>query len=136
MLTISLHIQFSLNGTLRCGEVQFFAQVALPARGEGEWAFQSIAVLRLYSEPHKKLLELSSQVVIASTLLDDLIVTDVKNIRSVVAMIPKKLTLPETEIEEERFCMVERPGLDISDLGVPYSVYTDDDDDDHMDDAE
>lgn len=50
-----------------------------------------------------------------------------------VAMIPKKLTLPDSDIEVEHFCMVERPGLDISDLGIPYSVYTDDDNDNDND---
>jgi len=39
-------------------------------------------------------------------------------------MIPKKLTLPGSVQEDEYFCMVEKPGLDISDLGVPYSIST------------
>ncbi|KIK78528.1 hypothetical protein PAXRUDRAFT_163782, partial [Paxillus rubicundulus Ve08.2h10] len=92
--------------------------------------FCMVVVLKLYSEPDEKLLELSSQVVPASKLLNDIIVSDVKDIHSVLAMIPKTFTLPESDVEEEYFCMVERPGLDISDLGVPYSVYADNDDND------
>jgi len=65
-----------------------------------------------------------------SRLSDDIIVTDVKNIRSVVAMIPKKLTLLGSVQEDKYFCMVEKPGLDILDLGVPYSICTAHNDDD------
>ena len=53
-----------------------------------------------------------------------------KDIRSVVSMIPKELALPGSAQNEVYFCMVEKPGLDISDLGVPYSVYTADEDED------
>ncbi|KIK77976.1 hypothetical protein PAXRUDRAFT_165238 [Paxillus rubicundulus Ve08.2h10] len=49
---------------------------------------------------------------------------------SVITIIPKKLLLPSGE-EEDCFCMVEKPGLDISDLGVPYSIYSDDSTDDN-----
>ncbi|KIK97214.1 hypothetical protein PAXRUDRAFT_136768, partial [Paxillus rubicundulus Ve08.2h10] len=54
----------------------------------------TVAILRLYSNPDNKLLELSSQFIAASELLDNIIVTDVKDVHSVVTMIPKKLTLP------------------------------------------
>jgi hypothetical protein len=37
-------------------------------------------------------------------------------------MIPRELTLP-SGVNGIFFCMVEKPGLDISDLGVPYSIY-------------
>ena len=90
---------------------------------------QLLLYVRLYSKPDNKLLELSLKVLTASELLNDIIITDAKHICSMVAMIPKKLTLPDLDIEVEHFCMVERPGLDISDLGIPYSVYTDDDND-------
>ena len=39
-------------------------------------------------------------------------------------MILKKLMLPGSAREDKYFCMVEKPGLDISDLGVPYSIST------------
>ena len=96
---------------------------------DSAWKFLNLAILKTYSEPDRRLLELSFQVVAASKLLDNIIVTNVKNIWSIVAMIPKKLTLPGSEQENEYFCMVEKPGLDISVLGVPYSISTVHDDD-------
>lgn len=66
---------------------------------------------------------MSSQVLAASTLLDDILICDVKKIKSVVAMIPRELTLP-SGANGEFFCMMEKPGLDISDLGVAYRVYS------------
>lgn len=44
---------------------------------------------------------------------------DVKQIQSVVAMIPHKPMLPSGVMEEEdRFFMLEKPGLDISNVGI------------------
>ena len=52
-------------------------------------------------------------------------------------MILKKLMLPGSAREDEYFCMVEKPGLDISDLGVPYSISTaHDDNNDNENDVE
>lgn len=87
--------------------------------------------MKLYSKPDARLLELSFQVIPTSKLLDDIIVIDVKDICSVIAMIPKELTLPGSAQNEVYFCMVEKPGLDISDLGVLYSGYTGDKDEDN-----
>ncbi|KIK75797.1 hypothetical protein PAXRUDRAFT_18682 [Paxillus rubicundulus Ve08.2h10] len=113
-------------------EVQYFAQIPIqtPDDTQKPWEFQTVVILRLYLKLDNKLLELSSQVIAASELLNDIIVTDIKDVRSVVAMIPKKFTLPDSDVEVECFCMVERPGLDISDLGIPYSVYTEDNNND------
>ncbi|KAG8220577.1 hypothetical protein J3R82DRAFT_2798 [Butyriboletus roseoflavus] len=102
-----------------------------------DWSFADIAILKLYSEPDPELLWLSSQVLAASLLLDNLFICDVKSIRSVVAMIPRTLISPNG-IETCFFCMMEKPGLDISDLGVPYSVYSEagDDEDEEGDHAD
>lgn len=43
-------------------------------------------------------------------------------------MIPRHLTLPDEDFEEEYFCMLEQPGLEISDFGVAYDLGTEDDD--------
>jgi len=48
-------------------------------------------------------------------------------------MIPRVLTLPNG-VEARFFCMMEKPGVDISDLGVPYSVYSEGGDDKDEDD--
>lgn len=66
---------------------------------------------------------MSSQVLAVSKLLDDIFICDVKKIKSVIAMIPRELTLP-SGTNGEFFCMMEKPGLDILDLGVPYSIYS------------
>ena len=94
-------------------------------------------MLKLYSESDTDLLHLSSQVLAASLLLDNLFICNVKSIRSVVAMIPRTLTLPNG-VEAQFFCMMEKPGVDILDLGVPYSVYSEggDDEDEDGGDAE
>jgi hypothetical protein len=52
------------------------------------------------------------------------LVIDVKQIIGVIAMVPQTTRLPGGEIED-RFFLVERPGLELSDLGVAYSVYQD-----------
>ncbi|KIK75781.1 hypothetical protein PAXRUDRAFT_171734 [Paxillus rubicundulus Ve08.2h10] len=131
-LQVSHNIKFLLNGNVQCSEVQYFAQIPIqtPDDTQKPWEFCTVVILRLYSKPDNKLLELSLQVISTSELLNDIIVTDVRDVRSVVAMIPNKLTLPDSDIEAECFCMVERPGLDISDLGIPYSVYMEDNDND------
>lgn len=40
-------------------------------------------------------------------------------------MIPHKFCMP-SGVEKELFCMVEKPGLDISDIGIPYDLHADD----------
>ncbi|KIK74783.1 hypothetical protein PAXRUDRAFT_174624, partial [Paxillus rubicundulus Ve08.2h10] len=130
-LRISHNVKFILGEKVRVGEVQYFTQLATPALpGQpAEWHFHNVAILKLYSELNTELLHLSSQVLAASTLLNKVVISDVKAIQSIVAMIPKKLILPASEVEQDCFCMMERPGLNISDLGVPYSIYSEDDDD-------
>ncbi|KAF8834607.1 hypothetical protein BDN67DRAFT_992628 [Paxillus ammoniavirescens] len=87
-----------------------------------EWI--GVAIIRLYSAPDHDLLTLSSQVVTSCKLLDELVVVNIKRIRSVVGMVPHTPTLP-SGISEGRFFLVERPSLDVSDLGVPYPGYED-----------
>lgn len=76
-----------------------------------------VVLLQLYSHPDEALLEVSSQTVVSCIQLNEFTVTHVKNIASVVAMIPHKPTLP-SGVTEDRFFMLEKPGLDISTLGV------------------
>ena len=128
------------DNRVRVGEVQFFTRLAIHStsdhEGDPEWSFANVAILKHYSEPDIDLLQLSSQVLAVSLLLDDICIRDVKNIRSVVAMIPRTLTLL-SGVEGNYFCMMEKPGLDISDLGVPYSIYSQPgNDDDDADDAD
>ena len=123
-------LQFLYDDKVRVGEVQFFTRLAIQSapHAQEEWTFANVAIVKLYLEPDPDLLHLSSQVLAASILLDNLSICDVKSIHSVVAMIPRILTLPNG-VEAQFFCMMEKPGVDISDLGVPYSVYSEAGDD-------
>ena len=122
--------QLLFQGLIRVGEVQYYAQIPRNEDSEGgNWSFQTIAVMKLFSPPDVELLKQSSQVLATSTLLDQLTIVDVKSIQSVVAMISRKFILPSHGEERvDCFCMVEKPGLDVSDLGVPYSLDQDDND--------
>ena len=109
----------------------------MPAESEEEWTFHNVAILKPYSEPNVELFQASSQVLAASTLLDEIMICNVKAIWSVVAMVPRWFALPSgLRVEGNFFCMVEKPGLDISDLGVPYSVYSAEEEVDEGNDVE
>ncbi|KIK73580.1 hypothetical protein PAXRUDRAFT_178033, partial [Paxillus rubicundulus Ve08.2h10] len=131
------------------GEVQYFARLAVQegrdevvndedndhGHGNGNFVFADVVVLQMYSMPDVQLLQQSSQVVPVSTLLDDVLVIGIKSIISIVAMVPHTFTMPSRE-EKDGFFMVEKLGLNISNLGVPYSVYDDHKDDGDGDDVE
>ncbi|KAI6119745.1 hypothetical protein EDD16DRAFT_1706451 [Pisolithus croceorrhizus] len=122
-----VNVKFTYNGQERFGEVQYFTRLAMNAMTEGTseaWQFEDIALIRLYSLPDEALLKISSHTLISSKLLDELVVVHVKSLKSVVGMIPHRLRHPS----EDRFFLMEKPGLDILQLGIPYSVYQDDDD--------
>ncbi|KIK92688.1 hypothetical protein PAXRUDRAFT_146747 [Paxillus rubicundulus Ve08.2h10] len=106
-------------------------QLAIPCQ-EGGWHFSNVAILKLYSQQNAEMIQLLSQVLTMSKILDEIVICNVKTILSVVVIIPKKLLLPSGE-EEDFFCMVEKPSLDISDLRAPYSIYSDDNADDNHD---
>lgn len=92
-------------------------------------------MIQLYSPPDEPLLKISSQTVASCARLDEVHVLNVKKILSVVAMVPHTPTLP-SGVTEPRFFMMERPGFDISNLGVPYSGYLDGEPEDDLDDLE
>lgn len=125
--------QLKLNGTIRFAEVLYFTRLAIVDSesdmddNEDAWRYLDVAVIQLYSLPDEALLQLSSQTVASCTRVDEISVVDIKTITGVIAMIPHKPMLP-SGVVEDRFFMLQKPGLDISDLGVPYSVYADDDD--------
>ena len=92
--------------------------------GEEAWQFEDVAVIRTYSLPDDSLLKSSSHTLVSSTFLDKLVVVRIKSIKSVVGIIPHRLKCPSGVIEDCFFVM-EKPGLDISQVGIPYSVYQD-----------
>ncbi|KIO03568.1 hypothetical protein M404DRAFT_26881 [Pisolithus tinctorius Marx 270] len=96
--------------------------------------FVNIALIQLYTPPDNSLLLLSSQTVISSKLTEEIIVVNVKKIKSVIGMIPHKPTLA-LGITEDCYFVVEKPGLDVLQLGIQ-SNSNHDDNDDEGDDVE
>ncbi|KAF8834325.1 hypothetical protein BDN67DRAFT_992689 [Paxillus ammoniavirescens] len=127
-LHVSCNVLFSHLAQTHFGEIQYFTR--LPYRVDNpaeDYDFHNIALLKLYSCPNQDLVNMSSQTIAACTLTNELIVVDVKRINSIVAMIPRRMTLP-SGVEEDRFCMLSQPGLDTSVLGIAYDIFEDDDD--------
>jgi hypothetical protein len=123
-----------LDGQISFAQVLFFTRLSVEGSGdpEGEspsedsWQYLNVAMVQLYSLPDIDLLKCSSQTVFSCTLLPNTIVLPIKHIHSVVAMIPHKLSaLSEAE---SRSFMVEKPGLDVSNLGVKYDGFADEND--------
>ncbi|KIK80239.1 hypothetical protein PAXRUDRAFT_15899 [Paxillus rubicundulus Ve08.2h10] len=81
-LRVSHNVKFTLDDKVCVGEVQYFTQLAtqLHPEQQGDWTFHNVAIMKLYSEPDTELLKLSSQVLAASTLLNQIIICDVKAI--------------------------------------------------------
>ncbi|KIK81510.1 hypothetical protein PAXRUDRAFT_15206 [Paxillus rubicundulus Ve08.2h10] len=81
-LQVSHNVKFTLDNKVHVSEVQYFTQVAtqLHPEQQGDWTFHNIAIMKLYSEPDTELLKLSSQVLAASTLLNQIITAYMHNI--------------------------------------------------------
>ncbi|KIK10503.1 hypothetical protein PISMIDRAFT_124320, partial [Pisolithus microcarpus 441] len=116
---ISRNVKFIYGAQEQFGEVQYFTRLAMDAtEGANEaWQFEDIALVHLYSPPNELLLKKSSHTLISSKLVDELAVMHVKSIKSMVGMIPHRLRLP-SGITEDRFFLMEKLGLDISQLGI------------------
>lgn len=108
------------------GEVQF-TQFSYEDKEDG-WTFQNVALVKLYSLPQPNLLHFSSQTLAACTLTNELMAIGIKTITTMIAMVPRRLTLQDDE-EVEQFCALSQPGLDALVLRTTYDIYEDDDDD-------
>ncbi|KAG1839882.1 hypothetical protein DFJ58DRAFT_718471 [Suillus subalutaceus] len=84
----SRNVKIKYHGEVRFGEVLYFTR------------------LSMYSHPDDDLLQLSSHTVTSCSRLEDICVISIKQILSVVAMIPHKPILPSG------------PGLDLSSIGI------------------
>ena len=83
----------------------------------------------IYSLLDDLLLKFSSHTLTSSNFSAEFVVMCVKSIKSVVGMIPHCLTHPAGAVEDCFFFM-EKPGLDISQLGIPYSMYQEEEEQD------
>ncbi|KAI6104465.1 hypothetical protein EDD16DRAFT_1481484, partial [Pisolithus croceorrhizus] len=127
-ICISRNVKFIHNGWEQFGEVQYFTQLAMDAtEQDAEKAqFEDITLVCLYTILDNQLLQVLSHTLMVSKLSDQFVVTHVKSIKSIVGMIPYHLKCP-SGIIEDCFFLMEKPGLDISQLGISYSVYQDKD---------
>lgn len=103
----------------------YFTRLAVEDQDQNDWHFINVAVVQLYSPPDHALLERSFQTVVSCAQLDEIVVVDVKSILSVIALVPHTPTLPDGTTED-RFFMLEKPGLDISKLTIPLEEEDDD----------
>ncbi|KAG1893060.1 uncharacterized protein F5891DRAFT_963509 [Suillus fuscotomentosus] len=97
--------------------------------------FINVAVIALYSLSDKDLLELSSHTVASCTYeQDDIRVINMKTITEVIVMVPHCPRLP-SGVQENRYFMAEKPGLDIATFGIPGDPrdVEDEEDDNHND---
>lgn len=131
---ISYFYQIEFDCAICFAEIQFFTQLSINSSNqhdnEDDWQFVNAAIFKLYSTPDFDLLKQSSQTIASCMLLPELMVIPVKQILSLIAMVPHELV----GVEEARFFMVEKPGLDISNLGMPYEGFEDGDNDDNSND--
>ncbi|KIK22768.1 hypothetical protein PISMIDRAFT_11466 [Pisolithus microcarpus 441] len=125
------NVKFIYNEQERLGEVQYFARLATDLTEEDaeEAQFTDVAILRLYTLLDERLLHISSNMLVISKSSNQFVVTHVKSIKSMVGMVPHSLRHPSGTIED-CFFLMEKPGLDISQLGIPYSMYQDEVDQD------
>ncbi|KAI9567403.1 hypothetical protein HD554DRAFT_2205612 [Boletus coccyginus] len=89
--------------------------------------FHNVVLVKLHLLPEPELLQISSQTLAACALTDKLMANGIKTITTVIAMVPRRLTLRNGE-EVEQFCALSQPGLDALVLKVTYDIYEDDDD--------
>ncbi|EIW87263.1 hypothetical protein CONPUDRAFT_41273, partial [Coniophora puteana RWD-64-598 SS2] len=114
-IRISRHVKIAEEGRTFIGEVLYFAQLDVKDEQTGEWRWEGVAVVELYSEPDSDLLTLSSRTFATCKRLGPQYthVVNIKQIAGVVGMVPHRPTLL-SGIEEDRFYMVEKPGLDVA----------------------
>jgi hypothetical protein len=112
---------------MRFSEVQYFTQLATHCEDD-TYHYHNVAIIKPYSEPRLDVLNTSSQMVAACTLTGEISVIPISSIHSVIAMIPRTFDSLDGEIEE-RFCVLRQPGINVSDLGLAYDVFYDDDND-------
>jgi len=64
------------------------------------WRFEDVALVRIYSLPDDLFLKISSHTLASSNFSTEFVVVRVKSIKSVVGMIPHRLTHPSGAVED------------------------------------
>ncbi|KAG1831174.1 hypothetical protein F4604DRAFT_2023567 [Suillus subluteus] len=127
-----------LDGEICLAEVLYFTRLAVAdgygEDGEQNFRWQAVALVSMYSHPDRDLLELSFHAVSScKPVEDDIRVVDAKSITDVIGMVPHRPELP-SGVTEDRYFLVEKPGLDIATFGVTYEGPAEAGDDDEAQD--
>ncbi|KAF8833175.1 hypothetical protein BDN67DRAFT_1017858 [Paxillus ammoniavirescens] len=114
-LRCSRMIKFKLDGCIRFGEALYYTRIAVNEdnRANNAFHFANVALVQLFSPPDNALLQLSHTTVPTCQATQEVRVINIKDIVSVVGMIPHSPRLPSGEVGKH-FFMLERPGLDVS----------------------
>ncbi|KIJ06008.1 hypothetical protein PAXINDRAFT_92621 [Paxillus involutus ATCC 200175] len=116
----SRNIKFTLSGNVKFGVAHFFFQIQERPHSQP----QGLAIISLYSDPHRRLLEESSGALYSCKYLGDtsLIIIPATSIDQIVSMNPHEID------GHTRYFMFEQPGNDVTNLGG-FLVSTEDDED-------
>ncbi|KIL00228.1 hypothetical protein PAXRUDRAFT_130283, partial [Paxillus rubicundulus Ve08.2h10] len=130
-LWVSCNVKFILDSSITFGKVQYFTHLSVPRPqlGQNHCEWIAIAIIQPYSEPDYDLLALLGNhcpliVFVTCKQLEELVVVNIMDICSVIGMVPHTPTLP-SGLSEDQFFIIEKSGLDVLDLGVPYPGYDD-----------
>lgn len=113
------------------GEVMYYTRLAV---GEGDdLQFTNVAVVRMFTRPNVAMLHESHSTVAVCEATDTFWVLNIRNILSVIALVPKSFQLADGTMGECYF-VVEKAGLNVSYfLDGRAGQMVDDDDDAGMD---
>ena len=113
----AIPLQLIYNNEERFAEVQFFYRIGI---GRNQW--QPVALASLYSTPDPALLNISSGTLLVCQYHGDnsLVLVEAQAIKSVIAMVPfmEKPTDGSPRRHNDRFFVVEKPGLSLAELGM------------------
>jgi hypothetical protein len=98
----------NVNSVVEIAEVLFYFIITINNQD------LTLACVSCYSQPHEDLLKESRSTLFSCTRQGIVKVIDVKSISAVVAMVPHQ---PFPASGEERFFLVEKPGLDCTTIG-------------------
>ncbi|KAG1853516.1 hypothetical protein F4604DRAFT_1883396 [Suillus subluteus] len=117
----SRNVKIKYHREVWFGEVLYFTGISVEAGldDDCDWRWHDVALIQMYSHPDDDLLQLSSHTVTSCSHLEDICIVSVKQILSVIAMVPHKPILPSGVMDKEgQFFMLEKPGLDLSSIGI------------------
>ncbi|KAI5980609.1 hypothetical protein EDD15DRAFT_2150936, partial [Pisolithus albus] len=128
-IRMARNVKIFLNGRDRIAEVRYYARLVVQAtdnhsdddedlNAPNQFAFDNVALVTLYSNPHPQLLEHSYGAVASCTKLGEasLQVIQISAIQSVVAMVPHRPIIDGRA--KDRYFLVEKMGMDVAHLGV------------------